>query len=820
MSRSIFYATLAVCFLYALGGVVDYREVITSSITYSEETVIGPCPLLTYILFFLAYPYYRFLNTLHRIIEPLFLAMLEAIYMVCEAPWWPSILTWTNDDIDFSPLDLSPLHSPELPPAAVELLSVPLWKQLLFGVDCTAIAEEEIVDHLHRLADRNTSILRAHETTLRDYTHTCDKMSSFLEEKYARQTKNPFLRDAVGRGSLRYVRPAPRITQIVPQVPNPKFVSEMHRTQWWLKGAVNAFRRPAPKPTSELRYRLPVHRVAAIASEFGQTLGLGQQAVFPSLPAREQVTSYDPATTYQSTTAQGDCSGTGFDSQPPPSQPLGTGVVIQTTGQLPPIPVPLSNQQQNEPEPEVKRTVMRNHASKIFPAPYLRPFVPPAGLVANPVTTAPTVQTSASAHIPTNVGTVAQQQVTVAAPTSLNPAAAPTSLNPPAAPTNAPKTATPTPLAIARAAAKAKAPDSGNKPVKKSNFAKAAEQAKAKAKAKPAPMLPSARKTPAPKAAAPQPPVSQPPAPQAPARSALVMPLMTYPAPAAPAPQPPAPSAMDVDTHPVPTAPVPQPPAPSAMDVDTHPVPAAPAPQPAAPQPAAPQPPVSQPPAPQPPAPSALVLPLVTYPVQTAPAPQPPAPNAMDVDTHPVPTAPAPQPAAPQPAAPQPSAAQPPASQPPVPSATAMDIHPVSTAPAPSQQETQGPQQESQGRKILKARPTGIIPDLGLSAGGSGSSNEIRPPESFVFKAPIKDLQKLPKPKVKPEPLGVYAEPPQNPELRKHIFGDEEPPLPTPRHPPPKPASSGRRITPEVSTSRSSKYSHRGGYGSSRGRGK
>lgn len=376
MSRSIFYATLAVCFLYALGGVVDYREVITNSITYSEETVIGPCPLLTYILFFLAYPYYRFLNTLHRIIiEPLLLAMLEAIYMVCEAPWWPSILyalgellllflflvsslfslvaasplgsiarwflsalaarfklalnrrkwalvhgifpqtsagsevqerfrdheaqleslrarasqhfhrvhscrstrTWTNDDIDFSPLDLSPLHSPELPPAAVELLSVPLWKQLLFGVDCTAIAEEEIVDHLHRLADRNTSILRAHETTLRDYTHTCDKMSSFLEEKYARQTKNPFLRDAVGRGSLRYVRPAPRITQIVPQVPNPKFVSEMHRTQWWLKGAVNTFRRPAPKPTSELRYRLPVHRVAAIASEFGQTLGLGQQ---------------------------------------------------------------------------------------------------------------------------------------------------------------------------------------------------------------------------------------------------------------------------------------------------------------------------------------------------------------------------------------------------------------------------------------------------------------------------------------------------------------------------------------------------------------
>jgi hypothetical protein len=363
MSQHIMYATFAVCFLYALGGIIDYQQVFD----YLDEQTIGPWPLSfffvlpTYPLFF----YYR--PSLLLFFEQSLEALLKAVHAVCEHPWLPSILyalaqlllaflvmvcyllslvfaspvgsiarwfgsglaarfnlamnrrgsvaitdvspetpegsglrerfreqhaqfdslrerasqhfhrvqdagisylstrTRPANNVDFSPLHLTPLHSPELLPAAVELLSVPLWKQLLFGVDCIAKAEKEIIDHLFELADRNDTILRAHETTLQSYAQECDKMIHSIEERPVRRPRNPFSLNGAACFSQRTVRPERKI----------KIVSESYyASTWWLDRARYAARRPVVRLTSELRYCLPADRVAALASGYsGQALG-------------------------------------------------------------------------------------------------------------------------------------------------------------------------------------------------------------------------------------------------------------------------------------------------------------------------------------------------------------------------------------------------------------------------------------------------------------------------------------------------------------------------------------------------------------------
>ncbi|OIW24096.1 hypothetical protein CONLIGDRAFT_637333 [Coniochaeta ligniaria NRRL 30616] len=174
----------------------------------------------------------------------------------------------STDNVDipgFSPLHLSPLHSPWLLPGTVVRLAVPRWKQLLFGVDCTAIAERETVEHLSDLADQNDAILNANEKDLQKYVKTCDEMICSIERSFSRRPGNPF---ANASGDTRYSQ-----DRVRRHATKPKIVTDTSydKLTWWLNRGVKSFRRADRQSTP---YRLPVHRVQAIAAECNHPLSV------------------------------------------------------------------------------------------------------------------------------------------------------------------------------------------------------------------------------------------------------------------------------------------------------------------------------------------------------------------------------------------------------------------------------------------------------------------------------------------------------------------------------------------------------------------
>jgi hypothetical protein len=135
---------------------------------------------------------------------------------------------------------------------------------------------------------------------------------------------------------------------------------------------------------------------------------------------------------------------------------------------------------------------------------------------------------------------------------------------------------------------------------------------------------------------------------------------------------------------------------------------------------------------------------------------------------------------------------------------------PAPTVPAPTTPTPSG--QGNQGRRIAVPRTTGTI----LLGPPSTSDSQQKPPEAFTFVPPVEGLAKMPRPKKKESPEGVYQELPENPVLRQNIL-DNLPPPPPPPPPAPQPPSTRRTIIPE-SSKRKPGRPYRGGFGSRGGR--